>query len=110
MFVRMMYKRCAALLVSGLLAGGAVASPDDNVSVNVVESDWEGEVELTIPMAQIGDANGDGTVNTDDIIEVVSFILGHPSDKFHKTLADANADGTINAADIVVITNIIKED
>ena len=54
-----------------------------------------------------GDANGDGTVNVADIVEVVNYIMGSPSGKFDATGADASGDGTINAADIVTIVNII---
>ena len=54
-----------------------------------------------------GDANGDGTVNAADIVEVVNFIMGHPSGKFKEDAADANGDGVVNAADIVAIVNII---
>ena len=54
-----------------------------------------------------GDANGDGTVNAADIVEVVNYIMGNPSGKFNQEAADANGDGTVNAADIVTIVNII---
>ena len=55
----------------------------------------------------MGDANDDGTVNAADIVEVVNYIMGHPSDKFNEANADANDDGSVNAADIVMIVNII---
>ena len=54
-----------------------------------------------------GDANDDGTVNAADIVELVNYIMGHPSDKFNGANADANDDGSVNAADIVMIVNII---
>ena len=54
-----------------------------------------------------GDANGDGTINAADIVEVVNYIMGNPSDKFGMGYADANGDGTVNAADIVTIVNTI---
>ena len=54
-----------------------------------------------------GDANGDGTVNAADIVEVVNCIMGSPSEKFNATAADVNGDGTVNAADIVLIVNQI---
>lgn len=56
---------------------------------------------------QQGDANGDGTVNAADIVEVVNYIMNKPSDKFKEDAADANGDGVVNAADIVAIVNII---
>ena len=54
-----------------------------------------------------GDANDDGTVNAADIVEVVNYIMGHPTEKFKEANADANGDGTVNAADIVAIVNMI---
>ena len=54
-----------------------------------------------------GDANGDGKVNTADIMEMVNSMLGKPSDKFNMTAADANGDGQVNVADIVKVRGII---
>ena len=54
-----------------------------------------------------GDANGDGVVNAADIVEVVNYIMGHPTNKFDAAAADANSDKVVNAADIVQIVNII---
>ena len=54
-----------------------------------------------------GDANGDGVVNAADIVEVVNYIMGNPSDKFNVAAADVNGDNVVNAADIVSIVNII---
>ena len=57
--------------------------------------------------AEPGDANGDGTINAADIVEVVNYIMGNPTEKFVEVGADANGDGTVNAADIVAIVNMI---
>ena len=57
----------------------------------------------------VGDVNGDGTINTDDLDEVVHFIMGSPSPDIQKEDADVNCDNEVNAADIVVIVKIIKE-
>ena len=54
-----------------------------------------------------GDANGDGVVNAADIVEVVNYIMGNPSEKFNVAAADVNGDNVVNAADIVSIVNII---
>ena len=73
----------------------------DDVQIFVV---IEGSSSLTP-----GDANGDGTINAADIVEVVNYIMGSPSSKFNKGAADANIDKTVNAADIVSIVNIIMD-
>ena len=54
-----------------------------------------------------GDANGDDNVNVSDIVEMVNYILGNPSDKFNKVAADVNNDGQVNVTDIVSVVNII---
>lgn len=62
---------------------------------------------LTVGDAIKGDANGDGTVNAADIVEVVNYIMGNPSEIFEEGPADMNDDSSINAADIVMIVNYI---
>ena len=60
----------------------------------------------TIPI-KMGDANNDGTIDANDVIEVVNYLMGKPSPSgnFVLSKADANEDGVINAADVVMIVN-----
>ena len=51
----------------------------------------------------LGDADGNGVVNSDDIKEISQKILGKPSSKFVEANADVNGDGYINVIDIVLI-------
>ena len=46
-------------------------------------------------------------MNAADIVELVNYIMGSPSDKFNESAADVNGDGVVNAADIVGIVNVI---
>ena len=96
------------MLVSGLFASTALAIPDDNATVDVVESEWEGEVTLTIPMILLGDVNGDGYVNGSDADAVAKYIMGQTPDVFCEEAANVNGDGNIDAADIVLIVNMIQ--
>ena len=64
-------------------------------------------MDVNLAQTDFGDANDDGTVNAADIVEVVNYIMGNPSDGFNEAAADANGDGVVNAADIVMIVNII---
>lgn len=54
-----------------------------------------------------GDVNADGTVSAADIMEIVNYNMGSPSDKFHFNDADLNNDGMVNIADIIAILNVI---
>ncbi len=56
-----------------------------------------------------GDANGDGIVDEADIMEIVNYLMGKPSEKFNEIAADANGDSVVNAADIVAIVNILQK-
>ena len=55
----------------------------------------------------LGDANGDGKINSDDVLELSNKILGKPSDKFVEANADVNGDGKVDAIDIVLIISSI---
>ena len=56
-----------------------------------------------------GDANGDGTVDANDIVDIVNYSMGKPTSTgtFNEKAADMNGDGIVNIADIIQITNII---
>ena len=51
-----------------------------------------------------GDMNNDGSINIQDIISLVNWIL---ADTSYVTYADANGDGQINIIDIILLVNII---
>ena len=67
---------------------------------------------LTIEAQDIipGDANGDGKVDTADIVDIVNHLMGKPTStgKFNDDAADVNSDGTVNVADIVSLVTFIK--
>ena len=94
------------MLVSVMFASASLAVPDDNnSSVSVVESDWEGEVTLTIPISKVipGDADDNGTVDANDIVMIVNYMMGKNPEGFVFSLADVNSDNVINDADVVMI-------
>ena len=57
-----------------------------------------------------GDVNQDNSINIQDIILVINFILGNSlPDDYQYILSDINEDGIINVLDIVLIVDIIFE-
>lgn len=56
-----------------------------------------------------GDANNDKKVDSQDVTEVSSAILGKPSANYNQKNADVNRDNKVNAADVVVITNMVLD-
>ena len=62
---------------------------------------------ITIASVVSGDANGDGKVDANDIVEIVNYMMGKPSANFYLKAADANNDGKVDIADIIQIANTI---
>ena len=56
----------------------------------------------------IGDVNGDGKVDKDDISTLVSYILGDTTDSFNNEVADVNGDEAINIADVAAIIDLMQ--
>ena len=54
-----------------------------------------------------GDVNGDGSVNTADVVAVYSYIEKGDASGFDRKAADVNNDGSVNTADVVAIYSII---
>ena len=55
-----------------------------------------------------GDANGNGIVELNDILEIANYILGVPSDKFVFDRANVNGDNKVDASDLVAVVNLVK--
>ncbi len=55
----------------------------------------------------IGDVNHDGYVNIVDVVEIVNYLLGRPSQDFDLTVADLNDDNDVTIADAVALVNMI---
>ena len=54
-----------------------------------------------------GDANVDGVVNAVDVVEMVNYIRGNPSDNFNTKAADINGDKEIDSIDFDRVVNMI---
>jgi hypothetical protein len=65
---------------------------------------------VLLPLALLagsGDVNGDGKVNVADIVEIINYLNGHPSEKFNLAEADVNNDGMVDKADAKLIASKI---
>ena len=81
---------------------GEIILPFSGVSVGV-KNYIRGILEEHYQQSILGDVNGDTTVNIQDVILLVNFILNGQGD----INGDINADGTINILDVIQIVNII---
>ena len=57
----------------------------------------------------LGDVNFDNEINILDVVLMVSFILGEPTNEYEYSAADINEDGLLNILDIVALVNIILD-
>lgn len=65
---------------------------------------------LQILEYQNGDANCDGKVNIADVVEIVNYTLGNPSECFNEETADVDGDGEITTTDAEGVVNIIMKE
>ena len=54
-----------------------------------------------------GDANGDGTVDVNDVTTTINYILGKNPSPFNFDNANVNGDSTVDVMDVTLIINII---
>ena len=57
----------------------------------------------------LGDINFDGDINVLDVVLLVSFILGEPTDEYEYVAADINYDGDVNVLDVIQLIIIILD-
>ena len=55
----------------------------------------------------LGDINFDEEINVLDVVLLVSFILGNPTDEFEYIAADINEDNNLNVLDVVILIDMI---
>ncbi len=65
------------------------------------------EFVVTVKPYDLGDSNGDGSINIIDVVNTMNVVLGKESARFIKEAADINADTQINIVDVVGTMNIV---
>lgn len=123
------YRVLSFSMSNGLIEGndGAILTFKLQASENIEEGDYTASLKdivfteldgtqcemadttfnITINNVIKGDVNGDTKVNVSDIVEIVNYILGKPSERFNMIAADVSEDNTVNVTDIVRIVNMI---
>ena len=61
---------------------------------------------IELPAILLGDANGDGVIDTQDAIKVVQYYLGKNPTDFNIQAADVNNDGVVDTQDAIQIIKI----
>ncbi|MBO7139017.1 MAG: hypothetical protein J6W19_00360 [Prevotella sp.] len=56
---------------------------------------------------EVGDANGDKTVNVADMTAIAHHVLGNTPEGFSETAADVNQDGQVNVADYTAVAHLL---
>lgn len=54
-----------------------------------------------------GDADGDGEIDVTDIVAMINYIMGQPSEKFVMSAADINDDGEVDIFDVMMAINLV---
>jgi hypothetical protein len=80
-----------------------IFSDENKVEVNFANSTFD----ITVANYTPGDVNDDGKINVMDIVEIVSKIMGSPSDNFILDAADIDGNGTVNVMDLVNVVEMI---
>ena len=79
--------------------------------VNVVEEDGNTITASTrngrISVYNMNDVNHDGSIDVLDVVDIVRFVIGDPSDAFVEELADLNCDGVVTLGDAVILVSLI---
>lgn len=77
-----------------------IEEPEEDFTVSVVFADDN---------IAMGDVNGDGTVNSTDVLAVANYILKSPPETFYDYAADMNDDDDINITDAIIIESMYNE-
>ena len=92
--------------VTGLLPGTTYLYDVKAVNSDK-QSNWSNKIEVVTLNGANGDANGDGTVDVNDVTAVISYILGKNPEPFIFDNANVNGDEDVNVNDVTLIIGII---
>jgi hypothetical protein len=70
---------------------------------NKTGSTWQPQILAASHCPALGDADGDGNIDTDDANLVAAEVVGNQASPFHQCAADVNCDHTVNMTDSLLI-------
>ena len=82
-----------------------VAQGEYNLTLNY--ADMKLKIEKVAPTVKLGDVNGDGDVNVNDVTVLINYILGKNPTPFVEANANVNGDEGINVNDVTALINMI---
>ena len=80
------------------------------LTTNLTETDYSKTVTAELLTADLGDSNGDSSVNVLDVVNCVDYILGNNPGPFIDYATDVNNDSSINVLDVVGIVDLVLND
>ena len=63
--------------------------------------------DIVVMNVEMGDANGDGRINGLDVVDIVDYILGRPSEYFVFAASDLTGDGKVDGMDLVNMVSLV---
>ena len=82
-----------------------VAQGEYNLTLNY--ADMKLKIEKAASTVKLGDVNGDGDVNVNDVTVLINYILGKNPTPFIEANANVNGDEGINVNDVTALINMI---
>ena len=86
-------------------ASNKLNSPEEGFGINAFRGYLQLKEGLVASLE--GDVNDDGKTSVSDVMMMVDYILGIPSEGFNEGKADINGDGSIGVADVMALVDII---
>lgn len=108
-FFKIDYRVIADCTGDSIVINGHLTSTPD-LRVDTINTDFKKVIYLKLGY-QIGDVNGDGSVNIVDVTALMNYVLSPEGfDQYQIDAADINRDGVINMTDVTALIQMVLSD